>query len=309
MKPHMPFITGVLLACLAALHVTAVPKVVPTRADVSYGPHPHQLLDVYLPPEGGGPFPVLLWYGGVFGQARKNVIDVNKMFPAHCAVISVETRSLDDSTAAGVNPPISWVLLDARRAVQFVRLHATEWNLLPERIAVGGGSQGTLPALYVACAGDRVDPKSSDPVERVSTKVVCVAAWRSQPSLDPKRMQEWVPGVEWGSGTLALHMGFAEPLKMRDELLPVLAQWSPDYLLNKDTPPIYFENNWGIPKPNDPAVTEKEWRVHSPLWGLGFQKLARQYGVTCHVKYPDHPTEHYKDIWDFVVQHLQIPLH
>ena len=224
-------------------------------------------------------------------------------------MISVETRSLEDSTAAGVNPPISWVLLDARRAVQFVRLHAAEWNLLPERIAVGGGSQGTLPALYVACAGERADPKSSDTVERVSTKVVCVAAWRSQPSLDPKRMQEWVPGVEWGSGTLALHMGFAESLKKRDELLPVFAQWSPDYLLNKNTPPIYFENNWGIPKPNDPEVTEREWRVHSPLWGLGFQKLAKQHGVTCYVKYPDHPTEHYKDIWDFVVQQLQTQIH
>ena len=27
----------------------------PTHADVSYGPHPHQLIDIYLPPKGDGP--------------------------------------------------------------------------------------------------------------------------------------------------------------------------------------------------------------------------------------------------------------
>jgi hypothetical protein len=45
--------------------------------------------------------------------------------------------------------------------------------------------------------------------------------------------------------------------------------------------------------------------VHSPAWAIGFQKLAQQRGATCHVKYPDHPTEKYKDIWDFITQQLK----
>jgi acetyl esterase/lipase len=107
-------------------------------------------------------------------------------------------RTMKDAIRDKSSPPISGCLLDSRRAVQFVRLHSAEWNLNPDRIAVAGSSQGALPALYVGCAGQKADPGSTDPVERVSTKVTCVGAWRSQPSIDPKRMQEWVPGVQWG---------------------------------------------------------------------------------------------------------------
>lgn len=163
---------------------------------------------------------------------------------------------------------------------------------------MAGSSQGALPALYVACAGERADPRSADPVERVSTKVTCAGAHRSQPSIDPKRMQEWVPGVEWGVPSLGC--GFAESLKRREELLPLISRWSPDALLNKDAPPIYFENNWGLTKPDD--VKEMDYRVHAPGWGLGFQKIARQHGVTCYVKYPGHPSEKFADIWDFLVR-------
>jgi hypothetical protein len=275
---------------------------VPTHADVSYGAHPHQLMDVHVPADGSGPFPVLIWFGGIW-EPSKHVPDLNRFFPHKIAVIGVETRTLKDGVAEKANPPVSHVMNDACRAVQFVRLHAAKWNLDPQRIAVGGGSQGSLPALYVGCAGERADPKSSDPVERVSTKVTCVAAYRSQPSIDPKRMQEWVPGVQWGAP--ALGCSFEESLKRRDELLPMIERWSPDALLHQGAAPIYFENEWGLTQPEN--VTEGNYKVHSPAWALGFQKLAQQAGATCHVKFLDHPTDRYKDIWDFIVQELTVP--
>jgi acetyl esterase/lipase len=243
-----------------------------------------------------------VWYGGLWKPA-KHPVQLDRFGKAQVAVVAVEVRTMTDAVADKVNPPISYVAKDACRAVQFVRLNAAKYKLDPDRIAVGGGSQGALPALYVACAGERADPKSADPVERVSTKVTCVAAYRSQPSIDPKRMQEWVPGVEWGAP--ALGVSFAESLKRREELLPVIHQWSPDALLHKGTSPIYFENNWGLTRPEQ--VTETDYKVHSPAWALGFQKLAEKAGVVCHVKYPDHPTEKYEDIWDFVIQETKAP--
>jgi hypothetical protein len=312
----------VLVAGTAQLQ--AAPAPTPTHADVSYGPSPHQILDIYLPATGAGPFAVLIWYGNIW-EPGKHVPDLNRFLPAHIAVIGVETRTLTDGIKEKANSPVSYVMNDACRAVQFVRLNAAKWNLDPKKIAVGGGSQGALPALYVGCAGDRAhstpstpsttsgqassgqagsgqaDPKSDDPVERVSTAVTCVAAYRSQPSIDPKRMQEWVPGVEWGAP--ALGCGFAESLRRRDELLPLIEKWSPDALLHKGAAPIYFENNWGLTQPAN--VAEADYKVHSPAWALGFQKLAEQAGVVCYVKFPDHPTERYKDIWDFVVQELR----
>jgi len=207
---------------------------------------------------------------------------------------------MTDAVADKVAVPVSYVLLDARRAVQFVRFHAAEYNFDPDRIATTGSSQGTLPALYVACAGEQADPASADPVERVSTKVTCVGAAISQPSIDPKQMQEWVPGVEWGAP--ALGCTFAESLQKRDQLLPIIQKWSPDALLNQDTPPIYFQNHWGLTKP--PEIDKMTYLVHSPLWGLGFQKLAESRGATVYVDFPGHPSGKYKDMNDFIVKQL-----
>ena len=277
----------------------AAPKPVPTHADISYGPNPHQLLDIHLPTNGDGPFPVLIWYGGIW-EPSKHVPDLNRFLPQQIAVIGVETRTLTDGMQEKADPPVSYVMNDACRAVQFVRLNAAKWNLNPKRIAVGGGSQGALPALFVGCAVDRADPKSNDPVERVSSLVTCVAAYRSQPSIDPQRMQNWVPGVKWGAP--ALGCSFEESLKRRDELLAKIETWSPDALLHKGAAPIYFENNWGLTQPEN--VGEMDYKVHSPAWSLGFQELARKAGAVCHVKYPDHPTDGYQDIWDFIVKEL-----
>jgi hypothetical protein len=134
----------------------------------------------------------------------------------------------------------------------------------------------------------------------MSTKVTCVGAYRSQPSIDPKQMQEWVPGVQWGAP--AFGCSFPDSLKRRDELLPEILKWSPDALLHKGTAPIYFENNWGLTKPDN--VKEPDYLVHSPLWGLGFQKLAQERGATVYCNFPGHPTENYKDIWDFLIKEL-----
>ena len=303
-RRHRIVTTLLPLAALAAglLQLRAVPPPVPTHADVAYGPHPHQIMDLYLPTKGSGPYPVQIWFGGIW-QPKKGVPDLNHFLPAQIAVISVETRTLTDGMTEKAPVPVAYLMNDASRVVQFVRLHAAKWNLDPRRIAVAGSSQGALPALYVGCAGDRANPASADPVERVSSLVTCVGAHRSQPTFDPQRMQTWVPGVVWGAP--ALGCTFEEALKRRAELLPSILKWSPDALLHPGAAPIYFENNWGLTQPE--TVKEADYKVHSPAWGLGFQQLALQAGVECHVKFPGHPTDRYTDIWDFLVRHLQAP--
>jgi acetyl esterase/lipase len=277
----------------------AVLKPAATEADIPFGPHGHQLLDVYLPPRGDGPFPAVVWFGGLWAPS-KGVPPIDRFFPAGCAAVSVQTRVMGDAIQDKIMPPISVCLLDARRAVQFVRLHAAQWNLDPQRLAVAGSSQGALPALYVGCAGERARAAAPDPVERVSTKVTCIGAHRTVPTIDPRRMQEWNPGVPWG--VPAWGCSFAESLRRRDELLPLISQWSPDALLDKDTPPIYFDYNWGLVRPE--GVGEMDYKVHSPRWALGFQALARERGVACYVKFPGHPSERYADVWDFLVKQL-----
>ncbi len=172
-------------SAMTGMAVTAADKPLPTEADVAYGAHPHQLMDIYLPPGGGEARPVLIWFGGLWEPA-KHVPDVNRFFPAGIALVGVELRTMKDAVADKATPPISYVMNDAARAVQFVRMNAARWNLDPRRIAVGGGSH----------------------------------------------------------------------------------------------------------------------TVHSPAWAVGFQKLAEKAGATVYVKFPDHPTDKYKDIWDFIAQQL-----
>jgi acetyl esterase/lipase len=161
---HTPLLAFCLVFALATPAFPAAPKPVPTKADIPYGTHPHQLLDVYVPPKGTAPFPVVVWFGNLWTPGKHAPVD--HFLPNGCAAVAVEMRTMGDAIKDKVSPPVSVCLLDARRAVQFVRLHAAEWNLDPSRIAVGGGSQGALPALYVGCAGEKADPASSDPVNR-----------------------------------------------------------------------------------------------------------------------------------------------
>jgi len=153
-------------------------------------------------------------------------------------------------------------------------------------------------ALYIGCADERVLPDAADPVERESTRVLCVAAHRSQPSIDPQQMQEWVPGVKWGAP--ALGMSFEESLARRAELLPLIRKWSPDALLHRGAAPICFEYNWPLTQPE--GVSEMDYKVHSPAWALGFQKLAEQAGVECQVQFPGHPIAEYKDVFDYLMR-------
>jgi acetyl esterase/lipase len=277
----------------------AAPKDVPTHADVSYGPHPHQLMDIYLP-KGKGPFPVLVWYGAIW-VPKKGPANLGMFLSHQCAEIAVQTRSMTDAQKDHVNPPISYVLSDARRAVKYVHLHAKDWNLDPDRIATGGSSQAAVPALFAACTAATADAQSADPVDREIVHPVAVALHRGPGSIDPKRLQEWNPGVEWGAP--AWGCSVPESIRRYHELYPVISKWSPEYFVGKNTPPIFIENEWGLTRPEN--IAEANYRTHSPLWGIGLKKYVEARGVTCYQKYPGLKPEKYKDIWDFLVRRLQ----
>lgn len=108
----------IVTAIAAAADTKSVPfKPTPKWADVSYGPSPLQLLDVHLPPAGDGPFPVLVWFGGLWKPA-KHVPDLNHFFPGGVAVVGVQMRTMADAMRDKVAEPVSYVLDDACRAVQ-----------------------------------------------------------------------------------------------------------------------------------------------------------------------------------------------
>jgi acetyl esterase/lipase len=108
--------------------------------DVPYATlSPAQKLDIYLPDEGEGPFPVILSiHGGAFMGCDKSDAQVAPMLEGlkrNYAVVAVNYR-------------LSWeaifpaLVQDAKAAVRWVRANASKYHFDPERIAAWGGSAG-----------------------------------------------------------------------------------------------------------------------------------------------------------------------
>jgi acetyl esterase/lipase len=69
------------------------------------------------------------------------------------------------------------ILDDMHRAVRFIRYHAKDYHIDPDRLGITGGSAGGHLSLMMGTDGIAGDPKAKDPVERVSSRVQAVACF------------------------------------------------------------------------------------------------------------------------------------
>lgn len=134
-----------------------------------------QKLDIYLPNEGTGPFPVIISvHGGAFMMGDKADGQLTPMLAGldrGYAVVGVNYRLSGESVApAAIN--------DVKAAVRYVRANAEKYNLDPDRIAAWGGSAG---GNLVSLAGTSGGVKAlSDPAlgnSEVSDEIQAVVDW------------------------------------------------------------------------------------------------------------------------------------
>ncbi len=69
------------------------------------------------------------------------------------------------------------ILDDMNRAVRFIRYHAKDYGVDPDRFGIIGASAGGHLSLMQGTAGTPGDPKAKDPVDRASSRVQAVAAF------------------------------------------------------------------------------------------------------------------------------------
>src|SRR5262249_20570919 len=73
------------------------------------------------------------------------------------------------------------ILEDMHRAVRFIRHHAKDYAVDPERLGIFGASAGGHLSLMQGTAGkpaaDDKDPKSKDPINRLPSRVQAVACF------------------------------------------------------------------------------------------------------------------------------------
>lgn len=148
---------------------------------VPYGPHPLQVLDLWVPP-GEAPRPLVVWvHGGGFFAGDKGTLPAarrTRLLAAGLAVAAVNYR---------LTPEVSFPAphRDVARAIQTLRYQASAWGLDPERVAGLGHSAGGGILLWLAFHDDLADGDAPDPVARRSTRLAAVAALDSQSSYDP----------------------------------------------------------------------------------------------------------------------------
>lgn len=283
--------------------------VLPTHKAVSYGPHHRQYLDFYQA-QSATPTPVLIYIhgGGWQGGSPMEFGDVRDYLDAGISVASIEYRFIRHAVEEKIVPPVRGPLMDAARAVQFVRSKAGEWNLRKDRVALAGFSAGACSSLWLAFHADLADPSNADPVLRESTRPTCIAVAGAQTSLDPKQMKEWIPNIRYGARAFGLGFddpkraadSFAEFLAKREEILPWIQAYSPYALAKADAPPVRmsYAQAPDFTKPPQNAT-------HSANFGVKLAERLQELGVVCELAYPGAPASKHASAQEFVIELLK----
>ena len=107
--------------------------------NLSYGGHPLQAVDLYLPEEGKPPFPTLiLVHGGGFSRCDKRDLSVYPGFYAlreGVALASVNYRLVPEYR-------FPCQIYDVKAAIRFLKGHAGEYGLDPRSFFLYGDSAG-----------------------------------------------------------------------------------------------------------------------------------------------------------------------
>ena len=138
--PNLPF-------ALPTLDVSGLKR---KYLDLAYAgtEHPSQTLDLYLPDEGEGPFPLIIFiHGGAFTGGDKR--DSQVVYYMNGIRRGYAVASLNHRLSSESKFPES--VYDVKAAVRFLRGNAKRFCLDPKRFAASGSSAGAYFAAMLGC--------------------------------------------------------------------------------------------------------------------------------------------------------------
>lgn len=220
----------------------------PTLRDVAYGPHQRNRLDFWKA-ESKTPTPLVLYiHGGGWGGGSK---EENEGPYLNLIKDGVSYVSINYRLARGADKlPCS--LHDAARALQFIRSKAKEWNIDPHKIIATGGSAGGCSSLWLAFHDDLANPKSQDPIERQSTRLLAAAVISAQTTIDPMIIKKRIGSSGSSHPMIWRTVGAKNEKDLFDnwEKYKALSlECSPLTHLSKDDSPVYLTYNDDSPQP------------------------------------------------------------
>lgn len=291
---HTPFQTAVAQDAAGA----------PTVADVAYGPHERNKLDLWLA-KSDRPTPLLIFiHGGGFVNGDKSQIRnrpaVQQCLDAGVSVASINYRFREHA-------PIQGILRDAARAVQTIRSRAKEWNIDPQRIASFGSSAGAGTSLWLAFHDDLADPQSEDPVLRQSSRLTAAGSLNGQASYDLRDWDAVVGPSDYDRPVferLAFY-GFASDDEYNS---PAGDQRMKDCsmigLITPDDPPVVCACAQANTKPAD-----RSHYVHHPKHAIAIADRCKAEGIECRLFMRDESAakqeNQQKGVVAFLIEKLQ----
>lgn len=209
-------------------------------------------LDIYQPPARETPRPaVILIFGGAWrsGDRTQMADPARHLAEAGYVAFSIDHRLLND----GADTRWPAQLDDAQRAVRWVRAHATDYGVDPERVCSYGWSSGAHLAamLGVRETRDNRDPTLAD----YSSRVACVVALSGD--LDLTVPQPDRVAIDLLGGTLE-----EQPEAYRDA--------SPLFWVDAETAPFLIVHG-GL---HDTYLAEQSQRMAAALYAAGVEVVS-----------------------------------
>ena len=153
-------------------------------------------LDVWKPPQQNG-IGVLFMVSGAF-KSDIDMIDSEFFGPALFKPFLDRGHTLF-LVCHGAQPKftVGEIVPDIHRAVRFIRVHAKDHGVDPERLAIMGASSGGFLSLTIGTAGEPGDKAAEDPVERASSRVQAVAMLL--PAVRSGRLRQSPAAASWST--------------------------------------------------------------------------------------------------------------
>jgi acetyl esterase len=269
----------------------------PTHANVKYGKDERNVFDIWLA-ESDKPTPLAIYiHGGGFRAGSKEKLSndiLSQLLKAGISVASINYRYLT------IDTPLPTSHHDARRALQFMRSKAEEWNLDKSRVAAFGGSAGAQICMWLAYSDDMAKAKSKDPIERESTRLTCVATTGGQTTNQTEFWKEMITDIMGSKieaeGFVRPLDGLVDPEKIRmatwgastlAEMNQTLSRHSALSLISEDDPPIFM--SYGMPPSAKPPTDRNRlrgWIIHHVNLGIALKEKTDALELEAHLKYP-----------------------
>lgn len=186
------------------------------------------LLDLFLPRQGAGPFPAVVYiHGGGWSGGNKNAFQRQAAYMATKGFVGA---CIQYRLSGEAQYPAA--LHDAKAAVRWLRANAKEYKIRVDRIGAAGGSAGGHLAALLGTTGDDPAYEGSVGVTGQSSRVQAVAAFN--PAVDLVSLAQPQPAKAAGS---SLTQFFGKTYREDPDLY---ARASPLQLVTSKAPPFLF---------------------------------------------------------------------